>query len=76
MASTHEDLHTLGGKLDALDLTDGERSILHELIGQAVDDDVAGFASVGFGDVLPRIQLPGTLAYTCNGGSCEHAVRK
>jgi hypothetical protein len=58
MEFTADDVASLGGKLDALDLTDTERGLLTALLDTATSggDEVAGFAIPGdFGTLLGRI---------------------
>lgn len=45
----------LGTKLDALDLTTAERDLLHTIVYQAIDAEVAGFGQVRMADVLPGL---------------------
>jgi hypothetical protein len=63
MEFTADDVASLGGKLDALDLTDTERALLAALLDTATgddDDEVAGFATPGdFGSLLGRITTTG-----------------
>ena len=45
MDYTKDDFSTLGAKLDALDLTDGERAALHAVFTASIpEEEVAGFA--------------------------------
>lgn len=59
--ATNDDLNSLGTKLDGLQLTDGERDVLHALINHALGDtdDVSGFATPTFATLLPRLRLTG-----------------
>lgn len=55
MSYTHDDITSLGSKLDGIQFTDGERAALHGIIDAArggADDEVSGFALPTFGIAL------------------------
>ena len=46
MNITQADVTGLGEKLNALELTDGERALLTQILAAAGEDEVAGFAAM------------------------------
>lgn len=49
MTITNNDIAGLSAKLEGLDLGDGERLLLDQIIAAAGDDEVGGFSSLDFG---------------------------
>ncbi len=47
---------SLGAKLDALDLTDDEAALLHEIVAAASGAETVGYGSIGFADLLPKMK--------------------
>ena len=57
--TTSDTATTLAAKLDALELTAAEHALLHTLIGAADDSEVAGYARISFGELIPKLGLVG-----------------
>ena len=47
MERNSDDIQTLGAKLDALELTTGERAVLDAVLSR--EDEAAGYSQIGFG---------------------------
>ncbi len=53
----HPHASSLGAKLDALDLTADESALLHDIVAAASGAETAGYGSIGFVDLLPKIKV-------------------
>ncbi len=55
--TTQDVAASLGAKLDALDLSEDERTLLHAVVAAADGGEVAGFRSAKLGDLLPKLSI-------------------